>query len=142
MACFLAPATEAIIMTIVKKSIEKNERQKVDFVGGKTDQHLEPDMEGTRIPFSKKLGWLNKMLLGGSFLLCIEHIWHGEVVPWFPFLTAMNNPADIMPMLKEIATVGVSMAVLVTAIWAVMVLLSDRIGKRTGKSNVVKVTGK
>lgn len=141
MACFLAPTTEAIIMTIVKKSMEKKELQKVDSVEGKMDKQIVSDMEDTKIPFSRKLGWLNKMLWGGSFLLCIEHIWHGEVVPWFPFLTAMNNPADIMPMLKEIATVGVSMAVLVTAVWAVMVLLSDRIAKRTGKANVVKVTG-
>jgi hypothetical protein len=45
-------------------------------------------------------------------LLAFEHLWHGEIVPWPPFLTAMNNPADIAPMLHEIATIGIGMAVM------------------------------
>lgn len=127
MACFLAPAAEAIVMTIVKKSMEKKEAQKV-VLNSKTaasDNHAE-----TGIPWSRKLSWLTNLLWGGVFLLAIEHIWHGEVVPWPPFLTAMNNPADVAPMLHEIATVGVSMAILVTIIWAVMVLVADHMYKR------------
>ena len=61
------------------------------------------------------------MLWGGSALLAFEHIWHGEVTPWFPFLTAAGNPEDAMAMLHEMATTGVAMAVLVTAVWAGMV---------------------
>ena len=54
------------------------------------------------------------LLWGGAFLLCYEHIWHGEVVPWFPFLTAASDPASAAEMLHEMATVGVAMAALVT----------------------------
>ena len=60
-------------------------------------------------------------------MLAVEHIWHGEIVPWPPFLTAMNNPADIGAMLVEIATVGVTMMALVTAVWGLMVLVSNRL---------------
>ena len=48
-----------------------------------------------------------------------EHFWHGEVVPYFPFLTAAADPADAQQMLLEMGTVGVGMAVLVTLVWAV-----------------------
>jgi len=65
------------------------------------------------------------MLWGGTALLALEHVWHGEVVPWPPFLTAMENPADIGPMLHEIATVGVAMAITVTAVWGIMVLVAE-----------------
>ena len=64
-----------------------------------------------------KLGLLNAMLWGGTILLALEHIWHGEVVPWPPFLTAMSNPADIPVMLHEIATVGSAMTVVTLAVW-------------------------
>jgi hypothetical protein len=64
------------------------------------------------------------MLWGGSALLAFEHIWHGEIVPFFPFLTNAVNPADRLEMLHEIATSGVMMAVLVTAVWAVMVAVA------------------
>jgi hypothetical protein len=65
------------------------------------------------------------MLWGGSILLAFEHLWHGEIVPWPPFLTAMSNPADVGPMLHEIATVGTAMAVTITVIWALMVLVAE-----------------
>ena len=71
------------------------------------------------------------MLLGGSALLMFEHIWHGEVVPWFPFLTAAENPEDLLEMLHEMATVGVTMALLVTAVWAVIVTVVSIIEKRS-----------
>jgi len=73
------------------------------------------------------------MLWGGVFLLTIEHIWHGEVVPWPPFITAMNNPADIQPMLMEIVTVGGTMVLLVTAVWYVATLVADRQHQKTLK---------
>lgn len=140
MACFIAPVAEAVIVSIVKKSIEKRERREalavLDTAGA---AGAETGGQGA-VPFSRKLGWLTKLLWGGSFLLAIEHIWHGEVVPWPPFLTAMNNPADIGLMLLEIATAGVAMAVLVTAIWGAMVLVSGRIEKRAGKQPAVKAT--
>ncbi len=70
------------------------------------------------------------MLWGGVILLAIEHIWHGEVVPWPPFLTAMENPADIPTMLHEMATIGVSMAVIITLTWIVMVALASILPER------------
>lgn len=130
MACFLAPAAEAVIVTVIRSSVKKKETVSI-HVG--TDTKEKGSLEPGHIPFSQKLGWLLKLLWGGCFLLAIEHIWHGEVVPWPPFLTAMNNPADILPMLMEIATVGTTMAVLITAIWVVMLLVSKHIENKEVK---------
>lgn len=77
MACFLIPAAEAVITTVatkVIKSKEKEETMKVSFSDGTI-------ADATKIKFSTKLGWLNKLLWGGSALLAFEHVWHGEVVP-------------------------------------------------------------
>ena len=71
------------------------------------------------------------MLLGGSALLAFEHVWHGEVTPWFPFLTAMSDKADAMEMLHEISTVGVSMAALVTVTWFGICVAAEAILKRS-----------
>ena len=120
MACFTVPAGEAIVTTIVKKTMEKK--------GVEAKENDDP----TKIPFTRKLKWLTNLLWGGSLLLAYEHVWHGEVQPFFPFLTAMSDPADTAEMLHEIATVGVSMAVLITAIWVAMCVTADMIVKRPG----------
>ena len=86
--------------------------------------------------FSRKLMWLSYMLWGGAVLLMFEHVWHGEVVAWFPFLAAMADPADTAEMLHEMATAGVLMAVLVTAVWAVMLVVTSAIEKRAAKSQL------
>jgi len=78
------------------------------------------------------------MLWGGSGLLAFEHVWHGEVVPWFPFLTAASDPADAAEMLHEMSTVGVGMALLVTGVWAGMVCVSTLIEKNAIASSEVK----
>ena len=120
MACFLVPAAEAIVSTIatqVIKSKEKKEIVKLENSEGVVE-------ENTKIGFSKKLGWLNKMLWGGSALLAFEHVWHGEVSPFFPFLTAVKN-GETIEMLKEMSTAGVGMALIVTAVWAGMVIVTD-----------------
>jgi hypothetical protein len=70
------------------------------------------------------------MLWGGVILLCVEHMWHGEVVPFPPFLTAMNDPTEIPVMLGEMGTVGVGMAVLVTIVWFVVTIIADMVVKR------------
>jgi len=80
----------------------------------------------TELSWSRKLSWLNNLLWGGVLLLALEHLWHGEIVPWPPFLTAMNNPADVAPMLHEVATIGTAMAIFVTFVWGIMVLIADR----------------
>ena len=79
MACFIVPATEAIVTSIIEKKTK-----------GKSDNI-----------FIQKLGILNNMLWGGCALLAFEHIWHGEVTPWFPFLTNAANAADRAEMIME-----------------------------------------
>ena len=37
----------------------------------------------------------------------------------------MKNPEDIPEMLHEMATVGVTMAILVTAVWGIMVAVTS-----------------
>ena len=69
------------------------------------------------------------MLWGGVSLLALEHLWHGEIVPWPPFLTALNNPDDVAPMLHEVATIGTAMAIFVTFVWGIMVLIAERKAK-------------
>ncbi len=131
MACFLVPAAEAVITTIATKVMKSKEGNpdtvKVQLDGAEL-------VEAEKIPFSRKLGWLNKLLWGGSALLAFEHIWHGEVVPWFPFLTNASNPTNAAEMLHEMATAGVAMAVLVTAVWAGMLVVSSVIEKRAKKA--------
>ena len=109
MACFLVPTTEAIVTTVIKKVADKN---------------------GSDNIFIKKMGWLNNMLWGGSALLAFEHVWHGEVTPWFPFLTAAADPADAAEMIHEMMTSGVAMAILVTLAWVVMVLVAQAVMKK------------
>lgn len=130
MACFLVSAAEAVITTAVTKVVEKNEKKQNDLTISFDGEKAE---SATKIPFSRKLKWLNHMLWGGSALLMFEHIWHGEVVPFFPFLTAASNPEDAGEMLHEMATVGVSMAALVTLIWLGIVGVTVLIEKRAEK---------
>ena len=132
MACFLVSAAEAIVVTVAAKIIQGNEKSAASVkLEKKADSELKQDK---RLPWSKKLMLLAKMLWGGAFLLCYEHIWHGEVVPWFPCLTAMNDPGDTAEMLHEMSTIGVTMAIIVTVVWAIMMIVSDQIMKRPDKA--------
>ena len=119
MACFLVSAAEAVVVTTVEKITAK-----------KSSTAASPYQAAQRISFSQKLKWLSNMLWGGSVLLAFEHLWHGEVVPWFPFLTAMNDPADTAAMLGEMRTIGVLMAAIITAAWACMVLVTNTMERK------------
>ncbi|MBR1444141.1 MAG: hypothetical protein IJ583_11505, partial [Firmicutes bacterium] len=77
-------------------------------------------------------------LWGGSALLAFEHLWHGEVVPFFPFLTNAVNAADRAEMFSEMATSGIGMAVIVTGVWAVMVAVSCSIEKRYEREGEIR----
>ena len=123
MACFLVSAAEAVVVTAVEKAEAKHEVKS-------SSKHSETP---EKIPFSRKLKWLTWLLWGGAILLAFEHVWHGEVVPWFPFLTAMSDAADRAEMFHEMATVGVTMAVLVTVAWIGICLAADAIMKRKEK---------
>ncbi len=139
MACFLVSAAEATIVTVASKIISKKEQTpeviNVSFDG--------VNLESThKIPFSRKLKWLSNLQWGGSILLAFEHVWHGEIVPYFPFLTATLNPGDTTEMLHEMATVGVGMAVLTTAVWlgmlGVAALIEKRAIKETSSLSIAK----
>ena len=132
MSCFIVPAAEAVITTIAAKAIKAKEGApktvEVQFDGADVET-------AEKIPFSRKIKWLNNLLWGGSALLAFEHIWHGEVTPWFPFLTASGEPAQ---MLHEMATTGVAMSALVTCVWLGMVAVSSAIENRAVKAQPVK----
>ncbi|MDD6261661.1 MAG: hypothetical protein PUA83_01040 [Clostridiales bacterium] len=125
MACFLVPAAEAVITTVAAKVIKAKENKEAV----KLSLSEVPAEEKTRIPFSTKLSWLNKLLWGGSALLAFEHVWHGEVVPFFPFLTAVES-GETAEMLAEMGSAGVMMAVIVTAVWGGMLAVSSAAEKR------------
>jgi len=131
MACFLVPVAEAVVTTVITKTVKSKETKQAVLKADTGNDSFETD---DRIPFSRKLKWLGNMLWGGSALLAFEHVWHGEVVPWFPFLTAASDPAEALAMLTEMATVGITMAVLITAVWGIMLLVTNAMEKKVRKA--------
>ena len=167
MACFIVPAAEAVISTIITKAVKKKEKSENTVFTAESTSERQKGMMTTfypeeisdvcadaayqetgtsghtgRIPFSRKLKWLNKMLWGGTVLLAFEHVWHGEVTPWFPFLTAADSPAGIGEMFHEMATVGTMMAVVVTVVWIGMVAVTGAIEKRAEEADSIVRTNK
>ncbi|MEM2902829.1 MAG: hypothetical protein QXO32_08920 [Candidatus Bathyarchaeia archaeon] len=104
MACFLVPTALAIATTLLQKTARS-------------------------LAEKLKLGILNALLWGGAILLAVEHVWHGEVTPWPPFLTAMVTPSDIPIMLHEMALVGTGMSAAITVAWATMLTVSNLMPK-------------
>ncbi len=106
MACFIVP----MVLAIVTSGIQLSARTLAQKL---------------------KLSLLNALLWGGVILLAVEHVWHGEITAWAPYLTAMATPADTAAMLSEMATIGTSMALVVSATWfatlAVTTLMTKRI---------------
>ena len=98
MACFIAPLSLGIVTTIFRKRFSEN----------------------------FKISWLNIMIFGGAIMLAIEHIAHEEIILTPPFLTAMQTPAEIPVMLKEMAVVGGTMTIAIVTIWAVMVYIHNK----------------
>lgn len=96
MACFTACLAQALVVYGVKKTVQTKHKA-----------------------LANKLTKLIYMLLAGSFLLLIEHIWHGEITLFYPFLTAAKDPEDTKVMIHEILTVGSSMDVAITLSWAI-----------------------
>lgn len=129
MACFIVPAAGAIIVSVAKRRAQQKE------LTGKTGEDA-----GNSVPLSRKLSWLNSLLWGGCMLLAVEHVWHGEVVLWPPFLTAMKTPEEIPVMLGEMATVGVGMAVFVTLVWGVVCLISDHKSRKVVPASNLSLT--
>ena len=116
MACFTVPLATAVAATAAKSVLPASTRTN---------------------PFVAKLGWLGKMMFGGSFLLAIEHVYHGEIIFTPPFLTAVKdgNTAD---MLHEMATRGVALTVLIGVVWVGMVVASIFFGRASVSRAAVK----
>ena len=108
MACFIAPMALAIVTTIVQLLTRHSD-----------------------IAHKLKLSLLNTMLWGGVALLAAEHVFHGEITAWAPYLTAMSSPADTAAMLSEIVSIGGAMTAAISITWigtlAVTTLMTKRI---------------
>ena len=112
MACFSAPLAAAIAAGVVRHAVKGKD------VG-------DPET----ISWATKLGWLEKLSFGGCALLAFEHIWHGEIIFQFPFLTGVRD-GNTAEVLREIATVGGAMTALILAVWIGMLIVSSAIVKR------------
>ena len=122
MACFVVPAAEAAIVTIVNIVLEHRSK-KVEAQGKALETAISADAHQ---PFYVKLKSLSKLLWGGSVLLAFEHLWHGEIQPFYPFLTAATDPEALSEVYHEMATVGTSMAAFVTLSWALVQFVRGR----------------
>ena len=120
MACFIVPTVEAVAVTAAKKQIAR-----------KAKNGTSPESTERSLNLVRKLTWLTNLLWGGALLLAFEHLWHGEVIPYFPFLSALTERSTTQQMLFEMGTVGVGMAVLVTAVWGIGVALIRANERRT-----------
>lgn len=114
MACFLVPMGLAIITTLIQNTARS-------------------------LAEKLKLWLLNALLWGGVILLALEHVWHGEVTPWPPFLTAMATPADIPVMLYEMATVGTAMSLVTLTTWGVILAISNYMSKMVVSKTLQRV---
>ena len=112
MACFIVPLAEAVIASGVKAVLKSRQAKASE------------NAVVVELPWVKRLGWLQKLGFGGSALLAVEHIYHGEITFVPPFLTAMNSPETTQEMLHEMGTVGVAMAALITVVWGAMCVVA------------------
>lgn len=97
MACFLVPTGAAIVTTAI----------------------------GKKVPEKYRLNWLNSMLWGGVAMLAVEHVSHGEIVLYPPFLTA-----GLSEVLPEMLRVGIPMTLIIFIIWGIMVAVDVKMSKK------------
>ena len=128
MACFVVSAAAGVGVAIARHATKHHEKKKE--LAGET-----PKIEkfGSDTKWSKKLAYLELMLFAGSFVLAIEHIIHGEIVPFPPFFTAVGE-GETIEMLKEMGTVGVGMLGILLVVWGIGVLVSDYIKYKRRKA--------
>lgn len=115
MACFTAVIPEVVALHFIKKHIEKKEAT------NQTNQM----QDSTKIKMSVKISWLITMLWGGIFLLMIEHFWHGEIVPYPPFLSAIES-GETQSMLNEILLVGGAIDIFVPMVWFIVCMFVEK----------------
>ena len=164
MACVVVPIVEGILVKtaewiLVQKERKEEARIKVikgevdgkilmngeksysfelkneNFPDEGKDSSLKHSGREVELSLRKKLHLLSNFLFSGSILLVFEHFWHGEIVPFFPFLTGARSPEDTYTMLQEMSTVGVSMALLITVIWAIYCFVLERKLQKEGGRN-------
>ena len=103
MSCFVIPLVEAIVVSACRKRAVQSAR-----------------------PVWRELPALEKMLWGGTLMLIVDHVINGELTWRFPFFTALSLEGGGGVMLREMLTVGVPMALVLTAAWAVWALAKER----------------
>ena len=108
MSCFIAPLVAAVATTAIRKARTKA----VKAPGSSPFLHHLPDLE--------------KMLWGGTLMLIVDHVINGELTWAFPFFTALGESGGASLLLREILTVGVPMALILIAAWAVWAVAKDR----------------
>lgn len=74
MACFIVPGAEAVVTTVITKIVENKEHKKnkeneqkndlLSYNNARDTDVTEATNNINRLPFSKKLKWLNNMLWG------------------------------------------------------------------------------
>ncbi len=121
MACFTVSAVAAIGVGVARHIVKHHEK-KYELANVEPKEYK----FGSDVKWSKKLAYLELALWSGSFLLAGEHVIHGEVQPFPPFLTAVEEGPDaVSEMLTEMGTVGVSMLAIIVAAWAIGVFIVD-----------------
>ena len=129
MACFVVSAVAAIGVGAAKYVVKHHEKKNELTVNEPKEYKF-----GSEVKWSKKLAYLELMLWSGSFVLAGEHVLHGEVSPYPPFLTAAGEgPEAVSEMLTEMGTVGVVMLAALVATWAIGVLVVDFLKYRKHK---------
>ena len=132
MGCFVAPVTEAIVVTAAALIVKHREKKNADKMQGIAKEEKKDTI-------STRLLRLSKLLFGGGILLIFEHIWHGEVIPYFPLFTAATEGSEaVNEMLHEIATTGILMAVLCTLVWGVVEIIRYKLDKQNEKEAVLE----
>lgn len=129
MACFTISAVGALGVAVARHIVKHHEKKLA--IEGK-EQPVEKF--GSDIKWSKKLAYLELTLGSGSVVLAAEHMIHGEVVPFPPFITAMSSPEDMAEMFHELGTVGVAMFAILVVAWGIGVLVADYIKYRKRKA--------
>ena len=103
MSWFVVPLVEAIVVSACRKRAVQSAR-----------------------PVWRELPALEKMLWGGTLMLIVDHVINGELTWRFPFFTALSLEGGGGVMLREMLTVGVPMALALTAAWAVWAMIRER----------------
>ncbi len=108
MACFLVPMGLGIITTLLARFFPKR----------------------------LNIHWLNAMLWGAVAMLMVEHVAHGEIVPYPPFLTA-----GILEVLPEMLSVGGPMAIASVSFWALLTAANDIVTRKGGLASFSRIIG-